>query len=64
MQPIWQGFSRNSELVVHKRSHTGEKPYKCSQLAIVTRVSHFSGNNNLRKHKDTHWGETIPMYPM
>ena len=33
-------------------------------VAIVTRVSHFSGNTNLRKYKDTHWGETIPMYPM
>ena len=40
----------------HNRTHTGEKPYYCSQFAEA-----FSQNIHLITYMMTHWEETIQM---
>ncbi|XP_059978000.1 zinc finger protein 891 [Lagenorhynchus albirostris] len=47
-----KAFKRISNLILHKRSHMGEKQYECKECRKV-----FNDSSTLRRHKRTHTGE-------
>ncbi|NIG60474.1 zinc finger protein [Pontoporia blainvillei] len=47
-----KAFKRISNLILHKRSHMGEKQYECKECRKV-----FNDSSTLRRHTRTHTGE-------
>lgn len=57
-----KAFSRPSSLRIHSHSHTGEKPFKCSQAGCGKA---FSVRSNMKRHeRGCHSVEVKPGGPM
>lgn len=57
---LWESFFQSSNLIQHRRVHTGEKPYRCAKEC----GERFKQSSNLifQHQENPHWRKAIPVW--